>query len=132
MNLNNISCNENAAYFAIQHVSRHNQTRFLYFFYYYYFYHYRSIKSSVIKVRRILLPGYFRDTPYNRGGEPTPYLFLSLRERVVRYIMFHYLTFTFSQKRVGTHKVRSRAQCRQSEIKTCLLHAYQANRNLPS
>lgn len=34
-------------------------------------------------------------------------LFLSLRERIVCCIMFHYLTFTFSQKRVGTHKVRT-------------------------
>lgn len=40
-----------------------------------------------------------------------------LGERVARYIMFHYLTFTFSQKRVGTHKARTHTVSRNLKLK---------------
>lgn len=106
MNLNNILCNKNAAYFAIQRVSRQPDRSFLYFSYYYYYYHYRSIKSSVIKVRRILLPGYFRDTPYNRGGKPTLSLSLALPSRedsTLHYVPLshvHFFTETYASEHI--------------------------------
>lgn len=40
---------------------------FIFFFHYYYYYH--PIKVQSLK-SDILLSGYFRNAPYNRGGKP--------------------------------------------------------------